>query len=131
MARKREGLASAFGPDQLREGAKSTGGQVGVLYRTWEPHPDGLLRSLRLMAASPSKAGLEAQGREVKFDALTPRSKVSKRRRSVLSSTFSDCYPSNFECRRKMPHSKNAYVRSGKSIRAGRNLPMHHRARAD
>ena len=38
----RELLVSAFDPGQLREGANQLVGQVGVLFRIWEPHPDGL-----------------------------------------------------------------------------------------
>jgi hypothetical protein len=54
----RERLVCAFGLAQLREGAMSTGGQVGVLSRIWEPHPSDLRDSCASWPASPSKPGV-------------------------------------------------------------------------
>jgi hypothetical protein len=52
----------AFDPDQLREGAKSTGGQVGVLNRIWVPHPNGLSDPCASWRLRPARLALRRKG---------------------------------------------------------------------
>ena len=77
---KRVRLVCAFDLAQLREGAMSTGGQVGVLQPDLGSSPQRPSLLLCLMAASPSKTGLAAQGSGVK--------------KRSLSAHFLDCYAS-------------------------------------
>ena len=55
----RERLVRAFDPAQLREGAMSTGGQVGVLSRVWVPHPSDLRCSCASWRLRPARLALE------------------------------------------------------------------------
>ena len=63
----RERLVCAFGSAQLREGAMSTGGQVGVLSRIWVLTP-ATFAVLVLHGGFAQQDGPEAQDGEVNHD---------------------------------------------------------------
>ena len=94
---------------------------------------------LRLMAASPSKADLEAQDGD---DTLQPRRDTNHTNKKLagagefhikplsLSHHLRDCYSSLFWYRRqkRTRNSKSACARSGRNIPAGPSLPTQNQA---
>src|SRR5689334_12296790 len=123
MARYREDLAWAFDSGQLREGAKSTGGIGGCPSPNLGTSPQRRSCFLCLMAASPSKAGPEAQGSGV---IATPPLKNLNPELLLRCSSTVILLPSLW--RKTIPYLRSAFALSGKRIPAGPSLPMPHQA---